>query len=186
MKKSVPVIPQELRKEIVELASTTAIKAYHSEAAKQKKLAFDSRLWNTKLLLQNFREFAAHSDSAIYDASQICDEDVFDILELMTDRYSDNEMQVESIKKSVGRTRLIIEHIREMLRIYEISCERSQKPEDMRRFRTIRRYYLEDEQWSIEQISDAEDIDKSTVYKDLKDATQRLTALIFGVDGLRK
>lgn len=174
------------RERMASLAAQYAIKAYHDEGVKERKLIYDSKLRNTKLLLQNYREMKAHSDSAIYNAAQVCNEDVYDILEMMTGNSDGNGVQVESIKKSVGRTRVIIEHIQEMLRIYEVSCERSQKPEDMRRLRTIKRLYLEDEVWSIEQISDDEGIDVSTVYKDLKDGTRRLTALIFGVDGLRK
>ena len=77
-----------------------------------------------------------------------------------------------------------MEHVREMLTLYKLSCERSDKPEDKRRYRTIERLYLLKEPWSAQEIAEEEGIDISTVYKDLNEAVRRLTALIFGIDGL--
>ena len=105
---------------------------------------------------------------------------------MMTRDSSSLDMQVESIKTSVGRTQLIVEHVREMLRLYEISCERSKKPEDMRRYRIIKGLYLEENPKTIQEIADEEGIDISTAYKDLNAGIRRLTALIFGVDGLNQ
>ena len=55
----------------------------------------------------------------------------------------------------------------------------------MRRFRTIHRLYIGEELWDAADIAEAETIDISTVYKDIKEATRRLTPRIFGIDGLR-
>lgn len=171
--------PEEKR-EIVELV----IEVYKKEIEGQRKKAYDKRLRNTRLLLENYRGFLAFSDGAIYEASQ-CDEDVYDILSLMSDRPSNHEMYVESIKKSAGRTKLIIEHIRKALADYQNYCMRSGKDEEMRRCRTIYRLYIEDENWDAQQIAAAETVDISTVYKDVKEATKRLTPRIFGIDGIR-
>ena len=169
----------ELKKEIVELT----IKTYQEELEKQKKMAHDKKLRNTKLLLANYRGLVAHSNSAIYEASQ-CDEDVYDILCLMSGRKPDQELYVESIKKSAGRTKLILEHIRKALEDYELYCIRSKKEEEMRRCRTLKRLYIEDEPWEIQDIANEEMVDVSTVYKDIKEAIRRLTPRIFGIDGL--
>lgn len=170
----------ELRKEIVELV----IETYNKEVEAQRKKVFDKRLRNTRLLLENYRGFLAFSDGAIYEASQ-CDEDVYDILSVMSGKPSDREMYVESIKKSAGRTKLIIEHIKRAIDDYGAYCERSKKDEEMRRYRTIRRLYINNETWDAQDIATAECVDISTVYKDIKEATRRLTPRIFGIDGLR-
>lgn len=173
------VLTPALKKEIVELT----IKTYQDEVERQRKLVHDKKLHNTKLLLINYRGLMAHSDSAIYEASQ-CDEDVYDILSMMSGGRSENQLYVESIKKSVGRTRLILEHIRKALDDYETFCVRSHKEEEMRRFRVIKHLYIDEEAWSPQEIADDESVDVSTVYKDVKEAVRRLTPRIFGVDGL--
>lgn len=179
-----PILTPAMVKAVTELAVQEGIKAYHREAEGQRRVAMDKRLRNTKLLLKNFRELEAHSDNAVFELAKVQDGDLFDILDLMTRDSSDLDMQVESIKSSVGRTQLIVEHVREMLTLYKISCDRSDKPEDKRRYRTIERLYLREEPWIAQEIADEEGIDISTVYKDLNEAVRRLTALIFGIDGL--
>lgn len=181
-----PILTPAMVKTITDLAVQEGIKAYHREAEDQRKKAMDKRLRNTKLLLKNFRELEAHSNNAVFELSKVQDGDMFDILDLMTKDSSDLDMQVESIKTSVGRTKLMVEHVREMLKIYQIACERSDKPEDMRRYRTIERLYIADEPWTAQQIADDEGIDISTVYKDQNEAVRRLTALIFGIDGVSR
>lgn len=181
-----PVLTPEMARAVVEMAVEEGIKAYHQEADKQRKLAQDKRLRNTKLLLKNFLELEAHTQNSVFELSRVNDGEIFDILDMMTRDSSSLDMQVESIKTSVGRTQLIVEHVREMLRLYEISCERSKKPEDMRRYRIIKGLYLEENPKTIQEIADEEGIDISTAYKDLNAGIRRLTALIFGVDGLNQ
>ena len=125
----------------------------------------------------NYRGLLAYSESAIFEASQ-CDEDVYDILSLMSGKPSEQELYVESIKKSAGRTKLIIEHIKKAISDYEDFCVRTGRAEEMRRVRTIRRL-------SIADIAKDEVVDVSTVYKDIKEAEKRLTPRLFGIDGIR-
>lgn len=169
-----------LKKEIVELV----IKTYRDEVEHQKKMAFDRRLRNTKLLLANYRGLLAYSESAIFEASQ-CDEDVYDILSLMSGKPSEQELYVESIKKSAGRTKLIIEHIKKAISDYEDYCVRTGRTEEIRRVRTIRRLYIDDEGWTIPEVAKDEVVDISTIYKDIKEAEKRLTPRLFGIDGIR-
>lgn len=170
----------EMKKEIVELT----IETYNREIENQRKKQYDRKLRNTRLLLEHYREFVGLSERAVYEASQ-CDEDVYDILSLMSGRPSEQEMQVESIKKSAMRTTLILEHVRKALEDYETYCKRSKRDEEMRRFRTVCRLYIEEEPWDVQMVAADESIDISTVYKDIKEATRRLTPRIFGIDGLR-
>lgn len=180
-KKRYKALSQEMMKEIAEYA----IDCYRDEQERSKKLRYDKRLRNTKMLLRNYRELSAHSENAIYEASQVDDEDLFDILEMMSGSDS-NQYYVESIKTSAARTSLIIEHVKEMLSLYEVYCERSQKPEDKRRFRTINALYIQDEPKTIEEIAEDEVVDTRTVYRDVDAAVEKLTFLIFGIDGMKR
>ena len=113
------------RKEIVGLAVTAGIKAYRDEATKHRKEIYDKRLYNTKLLMRNYRDLKEHADKAVFDASTAEDEDVYEILNLMSEWVREEASTVDSIKKSAARTRLIMDHINEMLQIYQAACERS-------------------------------------------------------------
>lgn len=125
-----------LKQEIVELV----IETLRKEEERQRKAAFDKRLRNTKLLLINYRGLLTYSESAIFEASQ-CDEDVYDILSLMSGKGTEQELYVESIKKSAGRTKLITEHVKKAISDYESYCIRSGRDEEMRRLRTVKRLY---------------------------------------------
>ena len=158
------------------------IERLRKEEASADKARYDKRLANVKLLLRNFRSLTAHCESSIYDAAQVGDDiSLQDILDMMNGRTS---FHVESIRQSVARTRIILDHVTEMISMYRIYCQLSGKPEDHRRYRVIYWLYLADEPKDASVIASEEYIDKRTVYRDVDVAVEKLTALIFGVDGL--
>lgn len=159
-----------------------AMEAIEKEKQKERKSRHDRRLRNTKLLLRNFRMFKEHCRNAVFDASQL-DENAIDILDLMWNRSGADNF-VESIKKSVQRTAIIMQHITDMLGLYEAYCIKSAKAEDARRYRVIEALYIADAPLTAQQIAEREGIDLRTVYKDIDAAAEKLSALIFGIDGL--
>lgn len=169
-----------------EAGAKAALEALEQERKKSQKNRHDRRLRNTKMLLRNYRMLSAHCTSAIYDAKQIVDENAIDILDLMEDYLYDEDLYVESIKKSAKRTYIIMSHISEMLKIFEVVCLNSGKPEDERRFRVIEHMYIsEHNQLTVKEIAKEEKIHDRTVYKDIDAACEKLSALLFGIDGLR-
>lgn len=170
----------ELMKEI----TAFVIDCYKEEEARAVKTRHDRKRANTKLLLRNYRSLVDHCESAIYDAAQMDDDiDLAEILEMMSESRRES-FRVESIRESAARTRLIIDHINEMLEMYRIFCERSPRDEDRRRYRIICAMYISGEVSTPDEIAASENIDRSTVYRDIDSAVERLTALIFGIDGL--
>ena len=165
-------------KSIVELT----IKTFQEQQELSRKKAYDKKLHKTKLLLEHYRELTMQSNNAIYEASQ-CDEDVYDVLSLLT-QGSGEKVYIESIKRNAVRTRLMLEHVRKALDDYESFCKRTKKEEEMRRYRTVMRLYIEEEPWEYSEIAEEEMVDISTVYKDVKAAIKRLSPRIFGVDVL--
>lgn len=167
-----------------EAGAKAAMETLEKERQRDRKSRYDRRLRNTKLLLRNFRMFKEHCENAVFDAAQL-DENAIDILDLMWD-HGDTDMMVESIKKSAQRTAIIMRHITDMLALYETYCYRSGKPEDARRYRVIDGLYISDRQKSALQLAMEEHVDQRTVYRDVEDATEKLSALIFGIDGLKR
>ncbi len=145
----------------------------------------DRRLRNTKLLLRNYRMFKAHAVNAVYSAQEV-DEDAYDIIDLMSDRYSDSEMFVESIKQSVARTVTIVAHIDTMLKLYKVYCESAGNPEDVRRWNVICDIYINEPPRTIKQLANDYACTERTIYRDIDDACEKIAALIFGIDGIRK
>lgn len=174
----------ELIREITETVIDIWDEKREKELEALRKRVSDRKLRNTRLLLEHYRSFVALSDGAIFRASQ-CDEDVYDILSLMSGKPSEQEMEVESIKQSAVRTKLMMEHIKKALDDYEAYCIRTKRAEEMRRWRTIKALYVDDEGLEAEDIAERECVDVSTVYKDIKAATRRLTPRIFGIDGIK-
>lgn len=169
-----------------EVAAERAVEMYQKQAAEEEKAKFDKRYRNTKLLLEHYRDFSDYGEKAIYRIYEELDEDIIDIIELMEGRKSDNDGRIESIERGVMRTRVIMNHVNTMLEVYRKSCESSPNQEEKRRWRAIEGLYLNKVPRSVQEIAEEEFINERTVYKDVKAACKRLTALIFGIDGFER
>ena len=178
---------------LLDRAADRAVSAYQKEIAEEKKKSvseekakFDRRYRNTKMLLEHYRDFSEYDEKAIYRISNELDEDIVDIIELMEGRRIDRDGKIESIERGVIRTRVIMNHVDRMLGVYRESCESSPYQEEKRRWRVIEGLYLNNKAKTVQEIAEEEVINERTVYKDVKAACRRLTALIFGIDGFER
>ena len=71
-----------------------------------------------------------------------------------------------------------------MLDAYAGLCKLSGREEEMRRMRAVLALYIENPGKTIQEISELEKVNTSTIYRDIAIATEKLTGLIFGLDGL--
>lgn len=177
----------------IEKGVTAGVKAavdhMEEERRKARKGRYDRRLHNTRLLFKNYRALKHHAIGAVHTGAQAnerIEENAVDILEELDDERVDDRLYIESIKRSQQRTRIIIEHIDEMLRYWLIDCEQSGKEEALRRYRIIMDTYISGDQMTAEELAQREHIEKRTVYKDIKAAMRPLSALIFGIDGIKQ
>lgn len=184
VKEAVSEALDEAMRKQAKLASKAAAEAMLEELTKNRKERYDKRLRNTKLLLKNYRTLKQHIAAAVYDNSKERETPQSDVYELMN-AYGSEHQYIESIQRSVSRTRLIMKHVDTMLRVYQIYCEQSGKPEFCRNYRVIFGLYVSDQPKQAQDIADDEHIDKRTVYKDVDAAVEILTPLFFGVDGIK-
>lgn len=162
--------------EVAEIAARVAIEFVQKEQDKQRKSQRDRRLRNTRLLLKNYRRFAVH-------AVNLKDElDELNILEQAD--MLDQDFAIESIKRSKERTLAIVKFVDQMLKVYRLLCESTGRAEDMRRYDTVYQMYISEEKKTADEIAECHSVDRSTVFRDIKAATNALTALFFGVDGV--
>ena len=155
---------------------------------RERKGRYDRRLHNTRLLLKSYRALRHHALGAVATGSQAngARENAVDVLDSLDDARIDDTLYIESIKRSRQRTQIILEHIDEMLRYWRIDCEQSGKEEALRRYRIVMDTYIRDDPIPPEELAEREHIERRTVYKDIKAAMRPLSALIFGIDGIRQ
>lgn len=186
--KTLVVLTHEQLKEIYENAATIgakeALKMFEQERKKEQGKRADRRLRNTKLLLRNYHMLKEHAGNSVFGRTQM-EESAIDILESMMSMY-DNEVIIESIKRSATRTAVIVSHIETMFGLYEAYCGNAPNREvEMRRYEVVWDMYMADNTLSAKEIAEKQNISTRNVYEDIKVATERLSALIFGVDGLK-
>lgn len=171
-----------MQQEAARIGAKAALEKFEEEKKKLNSRAMDRRLHNTKLLLRNYRMLKDNSENSIYGRSQM-KESAADILCSMMNMY-DDEVIVDAIKRTATRTAIIVSHIDTMLGLYKVYCDKSSNDLDRRRYEVIYDMYMAEQTLSVKEIAKKQNMSRESVYTDLKIAIERLSALIFGVDGL--
>lgn len=191
--------PGEIERIIEQTAKLTAEKIYakmRSDNAKEQDSLFDKRLYNTKLLLEHYRLFKEHAENAVFELTRL-DEAELTAIEIMDSMWQSagpgrGEIAIESIANSTLRTQIVIKHIDEMLGIYEAYCYRSGKPENERRWDIINNMYIKPLQGNktktelYKELAEKHFISDRQVKYDINMALEQITALLFGIDGVRR
>jgi len=95
------------------------------------------------------------------------------------------EVLKDAIKAFDG-TAIIVSHIETMFGLYDAYCEKSPNQDiDRRRYEVVWDKYMAEPVLTVKEIAAKHNMSKENVYSDLRVAEERLTALIFGVDGLK-
>lgn len=154
-----------------------------------KKDRYDRRLHNTRLLLKNYRRFRAHVDEGVSSVKKgggkRPTENAISILDELDEHSYNDSMYIESIKRSQERTAIILRHIDKMMEYYRIDCDLNGTDEDVRRYKVVMASYIDEPKMRPQEIAETFGIERRTVYRDINIAMKHLTALIFGIDGLR-
>ena len=175
-------MPIDISKEAAEQIAGVAIREYQKTEERARKDRHERNLRNTKKLMRIFPTLLAHSNSSIAELADVCDDDALDILIQMMRGNGNGEVRVDSIRRSAARTRIMIDHIEAMLEAYRQESLKSKNEEAHRRYRVLCSLYLDEERKSVDEIANAESIDRRTVYKDIDKACERLSYYIFGID----
>lgn len=169
--------------EIARIASLVAIQEYERQRQEGEKKKFDRRLHNTKLLLKNYRSFKRHYFEVRDELIEL--ENADDDFEGDLDYLDSDEFALESIKRSKKRTLAMIRFIDRMLEVYEVLCQKDTETVSRRYFDTIKKLYIDESKMTFEQVAECHHVHARTVRRDVEEAIKALTALIFGVDGIR-
>ena len=185
--KMILLTQDQLRKiyeQAASIGAKEALKVFEQERKKEYSKRADKRLRNTKLLLRNYHMLKQHAENSVFGRTQM-EESALDILESMMSIYND-EVIIQSIKNSATRTAIIVSHIETMFGLYHSYCENSKSCEiDLRRYEVVWDIYMAEKTMSVKEVAEKQNMSKENVYADIKISIERLTALIFGVDGLK-
>lgn len=165
------------------IGAEAALEAAERKREEQRMEAIDRRYQDTKLLLQHYRTLNKHYSHAVWEnVGEDGEEYSLSVLnDIMKHRDDNSQVFVDSIKEAAEQTRTIMQHLNTMLGIYQRMCEESGRPEDRRRWRVLRRMYLDPRKIEVEGIAEIEHVGKRTIFRDLNIAVEELTALLFGV-----
>lgn len=170
-----------LTKEEVEEMIAKAALAGASVAAETLEKAHQKE--HTRLLLRNYRMLKESCSKAVYqkEHSEKTTEEVIE--ELMSMKASDGVI-VNSIKESAERTGIIISHVDRMFDVYRMYCGKYGEKE-RRQYKVIKFMYITKERLSVAELAKKFNVSKVTIYDDIKIAEEQLSALFFGINGLR-
>ena len=166
------------------IGAREAVKRFEQERRKDIKHRSDRRLHNTRILLRNYRALKEHAESAVFSCAQM-DESALEILDSFM-QGENTDVEIDSIRRSAERTAVMLSHIDAMIGLYEAYCDKSKDSSlEKRRLEVMRDMYISEVELSADEIAEKQNMSKQNVYKDLKMAVERMTALLFGVDGMR-
>ena len=160
------------------VASEILEKAHRKELKEQK----DGRLHNTKLLLKNYRMLKENCEKSVFEKEHQ-KENTSEVIESIMSMKGDKVI-VDSIKRSADRTKIIIEHIDKMMEVYRVYCSKASDREK-RQYKIIKAMYISKNRSNVMELAQKYKVSKVTIYEDIKIAVERLSALIFGVNGIR-
>lgn len=166
------------------------VSAFMATATKHKANR-DRQVMNaTKVLLKKYRDFKIMADKTLVDAASVeeesTDEDLIEAINsLMQFGIDKRELDIVSNQKRVYRTKALMAHVDIMLEAYRIRCERALNQDEQRRYRVIYNMYISPEPMAAVDIAEMENIGLTTVYDTVNKATNDLSILIFGVDGIK-
>lgn len=160
-----------------DIGAKTGIEAYEKAQQEEQSKKIDRRLFNTRLLLRNYRSFKERCEILQEENKVKVKEDPF--VEI-----GGQYLSIESLTKSSARTLNLMLFIDKMLDFYKSDCERQGK-DAIRKYETIMHYYIYDDKKTYADIAGLYGLNERTVRRDLKEAVYALSVLIFGVDGLR-
>lgn len=169
---------EQVAKISAEIAAKEAIEHLEKIRQEEQKIKRDRRLRNTRLLLRNYRSFKHHCEDIKMELDVIASNEILE--EIETDEFA-----VESIKRSKKRTLAMVQFIDQMLTVYKIICEQSEKQEDLRRYLTVYDLYISDKRKTHKEVAECHNVHIRTVSRDVNEAVKTLSVLLFGVDGIR-
>lgn len=156
-----------------------AIAKFNELQQEEKTKKQDRRLFNTRILLKNYRHLKVYCNE-MKESMNLDDGEQEEIITTPDKEY----LTLESIKRSEARTLAMMRFIDNMIKVYEMDCKHL-GTEAVRRYETLLHFYVNDERKTYAEIAKLHNVHERTAQRDLKEAVHAMSVLFFGTDGLR-
>lgn len=167
-----------IAQEQIATIAEVAIAKFNELQQEEKTKRLDRRLFNTRILLKNYRHLKVYC----IEMKESMDLEEGEQEEIIT---PDKEyLTLESIKRSEARTLAMMRFIDNMIKVYEMDCKHL-GTEAIRRYETLMHFYINNEKMTYSEIADLHNVHERTAQRDLKEAIHSMSVLFFGTDGLR-
>ena len=181
------VLTQEQINQIAAVAGKEAVQTFRAEQVKaeKKRAREENKVKKTKKMLSSYRRMKATlSNEAEFTEEEkvelIC-KFIQDLMGSAREAVSKSERVIQDGEKRRQEDLYCIYRIEKATEMYREECERSGSEEAKRRYRELSMMYLEDREYSVQEISQVEKVSDKTVYKDLGIACGIVAVYLLGI-----
>lgn len=181
------VLTQEQINQIAAVAGKEAVQTFRAEQVKaeKKRAREENKVKKTKKMLSSYRRIKA----TLSDEAEFTEEEqielrwkfIQDLLGSAREAVSKSERVIQDGEKRRQEDLYCIYRIEKATEMYREECERSGSEEAKRRYRELSMMYLEDREYSVQEISQVEKVSDKTVYKDLGIACGIVAVYLLGI-----
>lgn len=181
------VLTQEQINQIAAVAGKEAVQTFRTEQVKaeKKRASEENKVKKTKKMLSSYRRMKA----TLSDEAEFTEEEkvelrwkfIQDLMGSAREAVSKSERVIQDGEKRRQEDLYCIYRIEKATEMYREECERSGSEEAKRRYRELSMMYLEDREYSVQEISQVEKVSDKTVYKDLGIACGIVAVYLLGI-----
>lgn len=172
---------------IAEIASKEALKTFREEQTKaeRRRAKEENKVRKTKKMLSSYRRIK----TTLSDEVQFTEEEqielrwkfIQDLMGSVKETISKSERAIQDGEKRRQEDLYCIYRIEKATEMYREECERSGNEEAKRRFRELSMMYLEEKEYTVQEISQVEKVSDKTVYKDIGIACGIVAVYLLGI-----
>lgn len=181
------VLTQEQINQIAAVAGKEAVQTFRAEQVKaeKKRAREENKVKKTKKMLSSYRRIKA----TLSDEAEFTEEEqielrwkfIQDLMGSAREAVRKSERVIQDGEKRRQEDLYCIYRIEKATEMYREECERSGSEEAKRRYRELSMMYLEDREYSVQEISQVEKVSDKTVYKDLGIACGIVAVYLLGI-----
>ena len=181
------VLTQEQINQIAAVAGKEAVQTFRAEQVKaeKKRAREENKVKKTKKMLSSYRRIKA----TLSDEAEFTEEEqielrwkfIQDLMGSAREAVSKSERVIQDGEKRRQEDLYCIYRIEKATEMYREECEKSGSEEAKRRYRELSMMYLEEREYTVQEISQIEKVSDKTVYKDLGIACGIISVYLLGI-----
>ena len=181
------ILTQEQINQIAAIAGKEAVQTFRAEQlkAEKKRDREENKVKKTKKMLGSYRRIKATlSDESVFTEEEQIElrwKFIQDLMGNTKEAVSKSERVIQDGEKRRQEDLYCIYRIEKATDMYREECEKSGSEEAKRRYRELDMMYLEDREYTVQEISQIEKVSDKTVYKDLGIACGIVSVYLFGI-----